>query len=109
MKKVFITVSGMNYYCGNSFIQPGMELAVTLKKEPENEYDKEAILVQAEGLGDIGHVANSWKTVVGDCFSAGRLYDKIGDTAEGVVRYVVPQGLVVEINSESLIYQPREG
>ncbi len=103
MKKVFITVSGMDFYCGNDFVQPGMEIAVTLKKEPDNEYDKEAILVWTEGLGDIGHVANSWKTVVGDTMSAGRLYDKIGDTAEGVVRYVVPQGLVVEINPESLI------
>ena len=108
MKKAFITVSGMDYFCGNDFVQPGMEIAVTLKKEPDNEYDKEAILVWTEGLGDIGYVANSWKTVVGDTMSAGRLYDKIGDTAEGIVRYVVPQGLVVEIKSESLIGELKE-
>ena len=108
MKKAFITVSGMDYYCGNGFVQPGMEIAVTLKKEPDNEYDKEAILVWTEGLGDIGHVANSWRTVVGETMSAGRLYDKIGDTAEGIVRYVVPQGLVVEINPESLIGELKE-
>ena len=108
MKKAFITVSGMDYFCGNDFVQPGMEIAVTLKKEPDNEYDKEAILVWTEGLGDIGHVANSWQTVVGDTMSAGRLYDKIGDTAEGIVRYVVPQGLVVEIKPESLIGELKE-
>ena len=108
MKRVFVTVSGMDFYSGNEFVQPGMEIPVTLKKEPENQYDKEAILVWIEGLGDIGHVANSWKTVVGDCFSAGRLYDKIGDTAQGVVRYVVPNGLIVEINPESLIYMEKE-
>ena len=102
MKKVFVTVSGMDFYCGNSFVEPGMELDVTLEKEPDNEYDKEAILVRAEGLGDIGHVANSWKTVVGDTMSAGRLYDKIGDTAKGTVRFVVPQGLVVEVDPKSL-------
>ena len=79
MKKAYVTVSGMDYYCGNEFVQPGMEIAVTLKKEPDNEYDKEAILVWTEGLGDIGHVANSWKTVVGGTMSTGRLYDKIGD------------------------------
>ena len=104
MKKAFVTVSGMDYYSGNKFFQPGMEVEVTLKKEPDNDFDKEAILVWTEGLGEIGHVANSWKTVVDGCFSAGRLYDKIGDTAEGIVRYVVPQGLVVEVNPESLIY-----
>ena len=48
MKKAFITVSGMDYFCGNDFVQPGMEIAVTLKKEPDNEYDKEAILVWTE-------------------------------------------------------------
>ena len=108
MKRVFVTVSGMDFYSGNEFVQPGMEIPVTLKKEPENQYDKDAILVWIEGLGDIGQVANSWKTVVGDCFSAGRLYDKIGDTAQGVVRYVVPNGLIVEINPESLIYMEKE-
>ena len=108
MKKVFVTVSGTDFFCGNEFFQLGMEIAVTLKKDPDNEYDKEAILVWTEGLGDIGHVANSWKTVVGDCFSAGRLYDKIGDTAEGIVRYIVPHGLVVEVNPESLIYMREE-
>ena len=108
MKKVFVTVSGTDFFCGNEFFQPGMEIPVTLKKEPDNEYDKEAILVWTEGLGDIGYVANNWKTVVGDCFSAGRLYDKVGDTAEGVVRYVVPHGLVVEVDSKSLIHVPEE-
>ena len=102
MKKVFVTVSGMDFYCGNSFVEPGMELDVTLEKEPDNEYDKEAILVRAEGLGDIGHVANSWKTVVGDTMSAGRLYDKIGDTAEGTVHFVLPNGVLCSVNDLTL-------
>ena len=52
-----------------------------LEKEPDNEYDKEAIKVTYEGLGKIGYVANSSYTVIGESMSAGRLYDKIGDAA----------------------------
>jgi len=29
--------------------------------------------------------------------SAGRLYDRIGDTAKGVVRFVLPQGVLCEL------------
>ena len=53
-----------------------------LLKEPDNEYDKEAIKVEMPGIGQMGYVANSPYTVVGESYSAGRLYDKIGDTAK---------------------------
>ncbi len=46
----------------------------------EKMLDKEAILVKLPGIASIGHVANSCHTVIGECYSAGRLYDKIGDT-----------------------------
>ena len=29
--------------------------------------------------------------------SAGRLYDRIGDTARGIVKYVLPQGVLCEL------------
>ena len=45
-----------------------------LKKEKDNEYDKEAISVNLPGLGKIGYVANSPYTVLGESYSAGRLY-----------------------------------
>ena len=38
-------------------------------------YDKEAISVNLAGLGKIGYVANSPYTVLGESYSAGRLYD----------------------------------
>ena len=56
--------------------------------------DKEAIKVILGGLGQVGYVANSPYTVCGDSYSAGRLYDKIGDTAKGTVLYVLPQGVL---------------
>ena len=66
-------------------------MQVKLIKEPDNEFDKEAIKVEMEGLGQVGYVANSVHTVRGESMSAGRLYDKIGDTAEGTVLYVLEE------------------
>ena len=79
MKKVFITLTGTKYYFGGDFLEKGMK--IRLEKEPDNEYDKEAIKVIYEGLGKVGYVANSSYTVIGEAMSAGRLYDKIGDIA----------------------------
>jgi hypothetical protein len=69
-------------------------MKVRLVKEPDNEYDREAIRVELEGLGKVGYVANSPYTVMGESYSAGRLYDSIGDTAEGKVKYVLPKGVL---------------
>ena len=52
-------------------------------KELDNEHDSEAIKVEMDGLGKVGYVANSVHTVLGDCYSAGRLYEKVKDNAEG--------------------------
>ena len=68
---------------GQEFIEPDMP--VKLIKEPNNEVDSEAIKVEMRGIGQIGYVANSPYTVLGESMSAGRLYDKIGDEAVGKV------------------------
>lgn len=64
MKTMYFTISGMEYYYGSDFLEKGMK--VKLVKESDNQYDKEAILVKIKGLGAIGHVANSTKTVIGE-------------------------------------------
>ena len=76
------------------------KMKVKLVKEPDNEYDKEAIKVEMPGIGHIGYVANSPYTVVGESYSAGRLYDKIGDTAKGTVLYVLPKGVLCVLKVE---------
>lgn len=91
-EKIYFTITGMKYFHGQSFLKPGM--IVTLKKEPDNEYDSEAILVSMEGLGNIGHVANSPYTVKGESYSAGRLYDHFKKKATGQVMYVLDSGAV---------------
>lgn len=57
----------------------------------------EFIKVEMDGLGLVGYVANSPYTVQGESMSAERLYDRIGNTAVGVVRYVLPLGVLCEL------------
>ena len=92
MKKIFFTITGIKNYYGKSLFEP--EMTVRLVKEPDNKYDREAIKAEMEGLGRIGYVANSPYTVKGESYSAGRLYDKIGDEAEGIVKYVFSDGII---------------
>lgn len=95
MGKMFFTVTGTNYRQGTDFIERGD--MVHIVKEPDNKYDHEAIKVEMEGIGQIGYVANSTRTVMGDTYSAGRLYDKIDEEADGVVKYVMNHALVCEL------------
>ena len=98
MEKIYFTITGTGHYFGSDFLKPDMRVRLT--KEPDNDYDKEAVRVELEGLGTIGYVANSPYTVVGESYSAGRLYDKIGDTAEGAVMYVLNGGVLCSITPE---------
>ena len=99
MEKIFFTIAGTKYHYGNEFMEQGME--VKLVKDPDNEEDKEAIKVEMEGLGLVGYVANSPFTVQGESMSAGRMYDKIGDTAVGKVKFVLPKGVLCELMQEA--------
>ena len=99
--KVYFTLTGTKFYFGNDFLKPGMK--VKLEKEPDNEHDKEAIVVLMEGLGKIGYVANSPYTVIGESMSAGRIYDKIGDKAIGEIMFVTSQGVLGRIHKNSLL------
>lgn len=101
MAKVFITLTGTKHYFGNDFLKKGTK--IRLEKEPDNEYDKEAIKITYEGLGKIGYVANSSYTVIGESMSAGRLYDKIGKKAKAKVVLVTEHGTICSISKKSLL------
>jgi len=94
-EKMYFTVTGLFRLPTADFIKPGME--VTLEKEPDNEYDSEAITVSMEAIGKIGYVANSVHTVIGTCASAGRIYDKFDKAAKGKVLYNMDEALVCEL------------
>lgn len=96
--KIWFTLTGTSHYLGDDFLEKGMK--VRLEKEPDNKHDREAIRVMMKGLGHIGYVANSPYTVVGESWSAGRLYDKIGDTAKGKVVMVMDKGVLCKLETE---------
>ena len=95
MSNIYFTVTGLNHYYGDSFLEK--EVIVYLKKEEDNEYDREAIRVNLPGLGKIGYVANSPYTVLGESYSAGRLYDKISEEASGKVKFKLEKGVICEL------------
>ncbi len=74
--RVYFTLTGTNHYYGHDFLKKGDK--VKLIKEPDNKYDKEAIRVEYKPLNKVGYVANSLHTVLGDSWSAGRIYDCFG-------------------------------
>ena len=95
MSSIYFTIIGMNHYYGSDFLKKGMK--VKLVKEPDNEYDKEAIRVEMKGLGKIGYVANSPHTVLGASESAGRMYDKMKKKAKGSVLFITQKGILCEL------------
>ena len=101
MSKIYFTLTGTKHYYGQDFLKKGMK--IYLEKERDNEYDKEAIKVTSEGLGNIGYIANSSYTVIGDSMSAGRIYDKIGDTAKAKVELVTDYGIICRLCKKSLL------
>ena len=98
MSSIYFTITGMNHYYGSDFLKKGMK--VKLVKEPDNEYDKEAIRVEMKGLGKIGYVANSPHTVIGASESAGRMYDKTKKKAKGSVLLITPKGILCELKED---------
>ena len=104
--KIWFTITGTCFHYGHDFLEKGMK--VRLEKEPDNEYDREAIKVMIDGFGLVGYVANSPKTVIGESYSAGRLYDKIGDTAAGKVMYVTDKGVVCSLKLKG-VQEPETG
>ena len=78
----------------NEHLQNLSDGIMILEKEPDNEYDKEAIQVKMKGMGEIGYVANSPYTIIGDSMSAGRIYDRIDDKAKAKVVLVTEEKIL---------------
>ena len=100
MKDVLITITGVSFRYGSDVFKKGM--TVKLIREPDNEHDNEAIRAEIKGLGKAGYVANSTKTVIGECLSAGRLYDKIGKKAKAKVIYKLDNAVICKVSKKSL-------
>ena len=75
MNGFFVTITGMHHYLGKSVLKPGT--LVLLVKEPDNEYDENAIRVDLVPVGCVGYVANSPHTVIDGTMSANRIYESM--------------------------------
>jgi hypothetical protein len=75
MDDLFVTITGMQHYMGKTVLKPGV--LVLLVKEPDNDYDDNAIRVDLVPAGCVGYVANSPHTVIEGTMSTNRVYDSM--------------------------------
>lgn len=100
MKNMFITITGQNNYLGMKPFKVGR--IVKIVKEPDNQYDQDAIRVELPFIDTIGYVANSVNTVFAGTCSAGKLYDKIDDYAYAEVMFITHSSVI------ALVVPPEE-
>jgi len=70
-----VSIVGVDYAINPNFLEIGDK--VKLVKEPENQFDKEAVKALFHDK-KVGYVANSTKTVMRGCHSAGYILESVG-------------------------------
>ena len=79
---------------------------IKLIKEPDNEYDSEAIAAFLPFIDKIGYVANSTNTVYCGTISSGRLYDKIEDYAYGRIMFITHSSAIALVLDREDVEEP---
>ena len=95
MDQKFITINNFDLFDSTEFIRPGDQ--ITLKKDHNNPYDDEAIIVMSSSGMKIGYVANSVSTVARGTYSAGRIYDQLDEESKGEIRFVLEEAAIAVI------------
>lgn len=98
LKDLYFSVTAVNMFNGIKPFKIGS--IIKLVKEPENNYDAEAIRIELRYAGPSGYVANSVKTVAKGTYSGGRLYDKILDVDYAKVTFIVGETIIAKTLSE---------
>lgn len=93
----FITLICDSSYNSDGVLYVGQK--VELIKDYENIYDEEAIRVEIDTIGTVGYVANSVKTVAKGTKSAGRIYDTFENITYGLIRFIVKDVAIVELET----------
>ena len=99
--ELYTTVVGLKNFEGNKVFKIGS--IIKLVKEPENDYDTEAIACEIKYIGKVGYIANSTKTVIKGTMSAGRIYDKITDISFAEVKFIDEESVIAKILNEDEI------
>lgn len=92
---MYITVLALENLHGSKPLK--LNGIVKLVKEPENDHDTEAIACEMRYFGKIGYVANSTRTVIKGCMSAGRVYDKINDEYFAKIKFITHRTAIAKI------------
>ena len=94
-KSIYITINHLDNYL------PVMNLKVgdilTLKKEPDNIFDDEAIAVYTENSFKCGYVANSVSSVARGTYSAGRIYDIIDVEQRSTICFITDDEAIARV------------
>ena len=106
MKNIFITITGQNHYLGMKPFKVGR--IVKIVKDVENPHDDEAIRVELPFIDTIGYVANSANTVFAGTYSAGRLYEKIGEYAYAQVMFITHSSVIALVLPPELVEENGE-
>ena len=94
-KECYITITGVKHYYNMKPFKIGK--IVKLIKDHDNSYDHEAIAVALDHIDTIGYVANSTDTVYKGTCSAGRIYDKFGETALAEVMFITHTSVIARV------------
>ena len=94
-QELYTTIVGLKNYEGNKVFKIGS--IVRLVKEPDNDYDLEAIACESKYVGKTGYIANSTQTVTKGTMSAGRIYDKIEDISFCEVKFVSKDSVIAKV------------
>lgn len=99
--ELYTTIVGLKNYEGDKVFKVGS--IVKLIKEPENDYDLEAIACELKYIGKTGYIANSVKTVIKGTMSAGRIYDKIDNISFCKVKFISENSVIAKILTKEQI------
>ena len=99
-KSELFTITGRKFYRNNINLTSGLPLK--LVKEPDNEFDKDAIAVYAQNE-KIGYVANNEYTKYKLTSSASELQDKIEDDAQGNYLFYLDRYEKIQFNIGRII------
>ena len=98
-KKIYITINHLDEFMATMSLRVGDVL--TLKKDPDNIYDDEAILVYDRNNCKVGYVANSVCSVARGTYSADRLYECIESEDTCIIRFITEECAIAEIEKET--------
>ena len=93
----FITITNIKEYIEIGMIKIGEVLH--LKKEPDNAYDMESIMVENKNEIPIGHVANSVSSVAKGTHSAGYRYQSFKDSILCTVKFIYRDMIIAQLQT----------